>query len=165
MSTKFEQSKSEGAHHLFTCMVGNWEGVAKTWFNPDELSDESTVKGTMRLILGGRFLLHEYQGSMNGKPLEGVVIYGNQLSLGKFQSIWVDSFHTGTDMMFSEGKRNDASLNVTGIYVYVTPEKEHTWGWRTEISLINENELLITAYNISPESEESKATELLYMRV
>jgi Protein of unknown function (DUF1579) len=42
---------------------------------------------------------------------------------------------------------------------------EQHWGWRTEIEMPGDDEVKITAYNISPEGEEARATELLYRRV
>jgi len=46
----------------------------------------------------------------------------------------------------------------------VHPECEKKWGWSTEIELVNDDEVKITAYNISPEGSESKATETVYTR-
>jgi hypothetical protein len=165
MSEKFEDSLASGPHQQLNRLEGTWEGIARTWFEPDKIGDESPVKGSMRLILGGRFILHEYKGSMGGKPLEGMAIYGYHLGLGKFQTAWIDSFHNGSAIMFSEGKKGEKDFNVMGSYAYVTPEMEQHWGWRTEIKIVSDSEVLITAYNVSPEGEEAKATELRYQKV
>jgi hypothetical protein len=167
MSKKFATSLEGGPHHQFSKLVGEWEGTTRVWFEPGKIGDESPVKGTMRQILGGRFIMHEYVGSMGGEPLEGIAIYGYHLALGKYQAAWIDSFHNGTAIMFCDGKRGDDRMSVLGSYSYITPEKEHLWGWRTEIELMNGNEVKITAYNIPPEGEgdEAIATETLYKRL
>jgi hypothetical protein len=165
MSEKFDTSKASGAHAKLAKLAGSWQGIASTWFEPGTVADESPVSGTMRLILDGRFILHEYSGSFGGKPLEGIAILGYHMALEKYQSAWIDSFHNGTAIMFSEGKKGSDRLAVLGSYAYVTPEVEQHWGWRTEIEMPGEDEVKITAYNISPEGEEAKATELLYKRI
>lgn len=165
MSDKLEISKTEGVHYQLSRLAGEWKGTAKTWFEPDKVEDESPINGTMRLILGGRFILHEYKGSFGDTPTEGLAIYGYELGLKKLQSAWIDSFHSGTAIMFSEGKRGEEDLNMLGSYAYVTPEIEQHWGWRTEIEILSEDELKITAYNISPKGEEARATEVEYHRV
>jgi hypothetical protein len=109
-------------------------------------------------------MLHEYVGSFGGKPLEGFAIYGYHLDLKKFQSAWMDSFHNGTAIMFSEGQKDVQEFSVLGSYAYVTPEEEQHWGWRTEIEMISEDELRITAFNITPAGEEAKATETIYRK-
>ena len=165
MSEKLKNSLSNGAHAQLATLAGSWEGIARTWFEPSKPEDESPVKGTMRPILDGRFILHEYTGSFKGKALSGLAIYGYHLELKKFQTAWVDSFHNNTAIMFSEGKKEDTLMSVLGGYAYVTPEMEQHWGWRTTIEMKGEDEVIITAYNISPEGEEVKATETVYRRI
>lgn len=165
MSEKFETSKTSGAHFQLSRLVGEWKGTAKTWFDPNKLEDESPIHATMKLILDGKFILHEYKGSFGEKPLSGMAIYGYHLELGKFQCAWMDSFHNGTAIMFSEGKKGEKDISVLGSYAYVTPEMEQHWGWRTIIEFISDDEIVITAYNISPEGQKSKATETIYRKV
>jgi len=77
MSEKFETSKATGMHFQLSKLVGEWEGTAKTWFEPDKIADESPMRGSMRLVLGGRFIMHEYKGSMvvnHWKVLPSMVI-------------------------------------------------------------------------------------------
>ncbi len=164
MTIKFETSIEEGIHARLNKMAGNWEGVARTWFQPDVIADESPVSGTIRPVLGGRFLLHEYEGSFAGKPLQGMVIYGYDLNTGSFQSAWIDSFHMGTGIMFSQQVKTEGDFSVYGSYQALMPEGQQEWGWRTDLELEDENTLVITAYNITPEGTETKATEIIYKR-
>jgi hypothetical protein len=43
-------------------------------------------------------------------------------------------------------------------YAHVIPDKEQHCGWRTEIELLKDGKVFITAYHISPYSKEVKAT-------
>ena len=161
MSKKLEDSKLSGPHYQLSRMVGEWKGTTKTWFEPPKLEDESEIHGTMKLILDGRFVLHEYKSSFGGKPITGMAIYGYNLDTEKYQCAWIDSFHNGSAIMFSQGTKGDANISVLGSYAYITPETEQHWGWRTEIEFGPEEELILTAYNISPEGQETKATETI----
>ena len=158
----FEDSRQEGGlHHRLGQMAGEWEGTTKTWFEPDKLADESPWRGTIRLVAGGRFVMHEYEGSMQGKPLSGVAIYGYHLDPDRFEMAWVDSFHTGTSIMFFKGKNEGRGYDVLGSY---EAPSGPPWGWRMEIQQPEADRLIITHYNIPPDSQEAKAVETVYRR-
>src|SRR5215210_4647189 len=101
---KFDISKASGVHYQLGLLAGEWQGSTKTWFEPGQLGDESPMQGNMKLVLDGRFVLYEYEGSLGGKSFEGIAIIGFSIGTDKFQFAWIDSFHMGTDIMFSEGK-------------------------------------------------------------
>lgn len=161
--SKFEVSLESGVHHQLAALIGDWEGITKTWFGPDEVADESSMTGIFRPILGDRFIMHEYKGSLSGKPFEGIAIYGYDIANDAFQICWIDSFHMGTGMMFSSGKPTENGSSVLGSYG--SPEYSGTWGWRTVTELKDADTLVITAFNISPEGQEDIATETVYQRV
>jgi hypothetical protein len=157
---QLEKSKSSGEHNLLSQMVGKWEGTTRTWFEPDKLAGEAPNQATMHLILDDRFLVQDYQSSIDGNALEGKATYGYDIGLGKFQCAWMDTFHTGTNLMFSEGSRTEKGFSVLGSW----HAGDQIWGWRTEVEITDKDNLTITAYNISPEGEAYKGVETIYKR-
>lgn len=156
--SKFEKSLAPGgAHHLLQQLAGAWQGTAKTWFEPGKLADESPISGTIRSVLDRRFVLFEYQGALQGKPLTGMFLFGYNLQREKFQGNWIDSFHNGTGMLVCEGEREGDSFWLLGSYD--APEGP-PWGWRTEVRLAGKDRLLITMFNITPDGQEAKAVQI-----
>lgn len=159
----FEDSIAGGAHGRLACMTGDWAGETRVWFGPDQLADQSPQSGRIRAIGGGRFLLHEYDCAFQGEPQQGVAIYALHLDAGTCESAWVDSFHTGTSIIFSSAAADDGRFTVLGSYG--DGAGGAPWGWRTEIEQPGDDELVITMFNISPQGEETKAVETRYVRV
>lgn len=161
--SKFQDSLHAGYHKKFADMCGNWKGTSRTWFEPDVLSDESSVEGKVYQALGGLFVIHEYTASLQGKEHSGLMIVGASFSEEKFQTAWIDSFHNGTNILFSEGKMEEGIYSVLGSYAAGSPDVR--WGWRTTLEQPNADTLIMTMYNIQPGEPEAKAVEFAYTRV
>ena len=115
------------------------------------------------MILGGRFLLHEYETGFGGDAHQGVAIYGLHLDAHAFGSAWVDSFHTGTSVIFSTAAAQASQFWLLGSYG--DGQQGPPWGWRTDIDQPDIDTLVITMFNISPQGEEARAVETRYRRV
>ena len=112
-------------------------------------------------------MIHEYEGSFQGKPLSGLAIYGYHLDRGRYEMAWVDTFHSGTSILFSTGEGGGGGDAGPGPYSVLTSYEAPSgppWGWRTEITVPEPDKLIITHYNIPPGSEALKAVETVYAR-
>ena len=47
-------------HHFLSKLSGNWRGTSKLWLEPGKLADESSVVGTIQLILEGCYVFYFY---------------------------------------------------------------------------------------------------------
>ena len=154
---------SGSPHHFLASLAGGWTGTSKLWLEPDKLADESPVVGSIQLILEGRFAIYLYQGSIEGEAQHGMFTFGYNTLTDQYEASWVDSFHNNTAIMFCVGKPTENGFSVIGSYP--DPAEGPDWGWRTEVELVDEDHLTITAYNIHPEYGEAKATEAKLTRI
>jgi hypothetical protein len=159
----FRDSFEKGYHKQLMALEGSWEGPTKTWLEPDVEADESTNRSTFRSLLDGRFAIQKYEGTVNGEPHVGVSIFGYNLDAGRFESAWVDSFHTGTSIMFSKGNSGIAPLAALGSFPDGTGGPD--WGWRTELQIADPDHIEVTAYIITPDGQEAMAVQTRLARV
>jgi len=152
----FEQT-SGSPHHFLNQLAGGWTGTSKIWLEPGKLLGETQIIGNIQIVLDGRFALFLYQSSVEGEAQHGMFTFGYNTTKDQFEASWLDSWHNNTAIMFCVGSGRPNGFFVLG--TYPDPTGGPDWGWRTEVELIDEDHLTITAYNIHPELGEAKATE------
>jgi hypothetical protein len=154
---------SSTPHHFLARIVGAWMGQTRTWLDPLAEPHYSPIQGSIQLILEGRFAIYIYQTSIDGEPQHGMFTFGYNTTKDQYEASWVDSFHNNTAIMFCEGKQKEDGFFVLGSYP--DPTGGPDWGWRTEVELVDNHHLSITAYNISPEGNEAQAIEMKLNRM
>ncbi len=161
-----EKMKEEDLHPLLSGLVGEWEGVTTVQFGAESPILTDKTSGTMRLMLDGRFILHEYRGSVDGKPHSGAAIYGYNTATKQFESAWVDSFHNGDGIMFSKGEAGE-SFSVVGHYSIDlgNGEGEVSYGWRTMIEIVSKDKVIIRMDNLAPDGSKDGGAETTYSRI
>ena len=96
------------------------------------------------------------------RQLEAVNRALDDIDAGRYEMAWVDAGHNGSAIMFSEGGHAAAGIAVLGSYF--ATDGSAAWGWRTTIETPADDRLLITAWNVSPDGDEARATEIEYRR-
>ena len=144
-------------------LVGRWQGTCRIWFDPDVLANTAAINGEFETLLNGRFVRHVYDTEVEGKPTVGEETIGYNAITEQWQVAWIDSYHMRSAIMWSEGEGTKNGFSVIGGYD-VGPD-ERPWGWRTVYKLIDNDHLMITAYNITPDGLEAKGVETVYARV
>lgn len=154
-------------HQRLARMAGTWEGVCRLWFERDMLAAEAIQRGTLRPILRGRFLQHDYTWTFDERPQAGIALLGHHIDEQRWECAWADSFHTGSSMMFSVSPDRQVPcgvIDLLGSHPGGSGGRAR-WGWRTLFEQPSDDRLRITMRNVSPEGEETTAIEVDYLRV
>lgn len=97
-------------HEKLKSMEGHWKASVKSWMGPGEpvVSDGEC---TETMMLGGRYLVENYKGTMMNAPFEGQGIIGYDNMQKVYVSNWIDTMSTG--IMSSTGTIDDAGRTLT----------------------------------------------------
>ena len=101
----------EGQHARLIALAGSYRGTLRTYLEPDAAPEESTGTLEIAALFGGRWLRMEQTGKVLGKPHAGEMLLGLNRDAATYELCWIDSFHTGSAMMFSTGEaRSDGVI-------------------------------------------------------
>lgn len=142
-------------HALLAGFVGRYQGTTRTFLGPGEpVVDEDTLE--VESILGGRFVRLQWFGSVGQAPRQGEMLLGWHRDAGAWELSWIDTFHTGTQIMaFTGAAEPDADrVRVLGSYA----AGDERWGFGIELRREGDT-LMLRATNITPAGEVYRAIE------
>jgi hypothetical protein len=152
---ELDESLENGPHARLASMAGDWSGSSAIWFEPGGKPNiESDISFHAEMIAGGRALRLTYSTSINEEPVTGEMLVGCHLHEDTWQAAWVDSFHTGTQLMWLEGTAWSGGdvPRLRGRY----PAGDTHWGWQLTLGL-EDDELVIVHDNIKPGENPQRA--------
>lgn len=144
------------AHRALGSFVGPWTGTAFTWLDPGGEAQTADLYAEGELILGGRFLVLRYASTRDGKPHAGQFLIGYHVQDHRWEAVWVDSAHTGTEVMPCVGPFvEDGPVRFHG--THPGEPGGPRWGWRTTLAVDPEGVLILDAENVHPDGTEDRA--------
>ena len=94
-------------HTMLAKSNGTWNVETSMYMAPGAPPETSKGKAVNKMILGGRYQVSEFKGTMMGQPFEGVSTLGYDKHKNIFENTWVDNM--GTGIMYMEGTWDDAT--------------------------------------------------------
>jgi len=106
-------------HRLLDPLVGTFEATMKMWMGgPGSPPSESKGKMTSRWVLGGRFVLQDFEGSLpmpgNPMPFTGTGLMGYDNFRNMYLGTWADSMGTAILVMKGGAGRDGKTFDLYG---------------------------------------------------
>ncbi len=104
-------------HKQLMKMVGDWDIVTRYRMANDAPWQEGKAKASYKSVLGGRWLMQDFEGNMAGMPFQGLQFLGYDKLRKLYVSSWRDSMSTWA--VHTEGKaaKDGKSIEMSGLMV------------------------------------------------
>lgn len=148
-------------HKLFASLAGSWITHTKEWMEPGKPPVETTGSAEMKMLLDGRFLQQEFNGSMMGQPFTGIGIDGYDNIRKKYFTAWMDSM--GTSIFMMEGTASADGKTITLAGKHAEPGGGHMTH-RAIWKIVDSNTQTFDMYGAHHGGKEMKMMEITYTR-
>jgi Protein of unknown function (DUF1579) len=148
-------------HKLLKNLAGTFD-AAVTIFGDDGKKDQS--KGVMKrqMILGGRILHEEYEGTFGGQAFKGMGMIGYDPHKKMYTSVWADNMTNA--IVTSEGTYDDKATTFHYAGNDVDAYTGKTLKSRDTLKIVSPDEQLLVMYRQPAGGKEFKMLEIRYVR-
>lgn len=148
-------------HKLFASLTGSWTTKTKEWMEPGKPPMESDGTVEMKMLLDGRFLYSEFQGTMMGQPFKGIAIDAYDNLTKKYVTNWMSTTGTGIFVMEGTASADGKTITMTGKHpVPGGGFMTHRAIWK----IIDSNNQTFEMYGGHHGAKEMKNLEIVYTR-
>jgi hypothetical protein len=144
-------------HAYFNDLVGKWDVKTTAWMAPGQEPVVSQSSCEASVILGGRFLMMKFAGTMFGQPFEGLEVVGYDNLKNKYVTFWIDNQSTG--FYLTEGTRDTLTRVETETGDWPDPMTGKSIKVRSITKFVSKDEYVYELYTTPPGAKESKSLE------
>jgi hypothetical protein len=150
-------------HELLKSMAGIWKTDAKFWMAPNTPPEESQGTSENVVIMDGRFLEQNFNGTAMGKPFEGRGFLGYDNMRKEYTSIWFDNMATGIMTGTSQYNPQTKTLTEEGSMSCPISNETHRW-YKAVTTFIDPDHYKYETYMKDEKGQEFKGMEINYNR-
>jgi len=144
-------------HEFLKRYVGVWDAKTTMWMAPGQPPTTTQNTYETSLILGGRYLLLKFKGTMMGQPFEGLQIIGYDNLAKKYATFWIDN--TSTSFFLTTGTLDAAKKVLTESGEWADAMTGGTSKVRMTTKYIGPDEFIYEQFNVMPDGKEFKTME------
>jgi Protein of unknown function (DUF1579) len=143
-------------HAFLKSFAGDWNVTSTAWMQPGAPPSVSTSTSIGEIVLGGRYVMMKYAGTMFGQPFEGIQIIGYDNQQKKFASFWIDNM--STSFYLTSGTRDSTANTIDDTGLWPDP-----MGGSSKIHavtrLVSPDEFTYELYMVGLDGKEFKSLE------
>ena len=161
MEAFMKYSMPGDVHKKLAGMEGMWSAKVKSWMAPGAPPEVTDATSEMKMVLGGRYLQQNFQGSMMGMPFSGIGYTGFDNYKKQFVSTWMDSASTAVMIM-------NGTMDATGKVAENGEMDDIMQGKKTTIrslwTMSDADHQLFEMWTPGPDGKDMKIMEIAYTR-
>jgi len=148
-------------HEMMAKLTGDWKTVHKFWMDPagEPMSSEGTAKTEM--ILGGRYQMSKFSGSVMGMLMEGLWMMGFDNVSQEFTAIWIDNMGTGTAI--AKGKFDESNKTISMDGNMMDPISKTDMKFKQYLIMVDDNKYTLEM-KLDINGQEFKSMEIEFTR-
>jgi hypothetical protein len=147
-------------HKLLKDLAGTFETAVTFFADGKKIESKGVMKRQM--ILDGRILHEDYEGTVGGQPFKGLGMTGYDPHKKKYTSVWADSMTNS--IMTSEGTYDEKAKTYHYSGEDVDPYTGKKLKVRDELKVVSPDEQLLEMYRQPAGGKEFKMLEIRYVR-
>ena len=167
MWAKWQEVAAPGKpHQLLEQLVGNWTVKSRYWMGEGEQRGEpleSTGAAKVTAILGGRYVMEDYQGQFFGMPFTGMGLTGYDNYKGRYTSVWVDNMSTAMTTSLGSANQSGTVLTFYGEMDEPTMD-QHDKLFKMVLRLVSADKHVMEMHDLDLPEGKQLVMELTYLR-
>ena len=156
-----ETGKPSAEHQKLQPLIGDWNLTLKMWTDPSQPPAELNGTVQRKWIMGGRFVQETVKGEFDGKPFEGMSLWGYNGAQKKFTTVRACSLCGTLSTGFSDFDAAGAKFECAT--EGVCPLTGETVKGRDEVVIESDDKIVINVFK-TIDGKEVKAMEIVSTR-